>query len=348
MERSITYLRASTNICCVKSTAAQQGERGQAQRSPLESMVRRGDKQMCEAAEGVKRHLVERLSGHPAACTALPCAIPGQPPSARRRRLPEPPQWGLSQAPAMGLIARLGLCRKYKGFFLPFPWRSAQIACHENSEVSQSLGVAYWWIPCLSKVLSVFSSPCQQTGQTAPLSRLWTTGLAMPLVRHASVAFGSGCMKRFIVLGIFLWNIYRGTIFQWIVLLAHAIQMIKMPFVIYGKGTHQHCRNKICNRQHHQLAGIQDMGKHHSSNKPPIQGRRWQNSPAPTEPGSLCLCQWWRRVSALAREWTWTSSQSSDRSRPRSSISHPRVAGVEKIQKPQTNKFTVSDSSAGR
>lgn len=96
MERSITYLRASTNICCVKSTAAQQGERGQAQRSPLESMVRRGDKQMCEAAEGVKRHLVERLSGHPAACTALPCAIPGQPPSARRRRLPEPPQWGLS------------------------------------------------------------------------------------------------------------------------------------------------------------------------------------------------------------------------------------------------------------
>lgn len=105
MERSITYLRASTNICCVKSTAAQQGERGQAQRSPLESMVRRGDKQMCEAAEGVKRHLVERLSGHPAACTALPCAIPGQPPSARagdgfpsprNGAYREPPQWGLS------------------------------------------------------------------------------------------------------------------------------------------------------------------------------------------------------------------------------------------------------------
>lgn len=43
MERSITCLRASTNICCIKSTSAQQGERGEAQTLPLESMVKSGD-----------------------------------------------------------------------------------------------------------------------------------------------------------------------------------------------------------------------------------------------------------------------------------------------------------------
>lgn len=100
MERSITYLGASSNICCVKSTSAQQGERGQAQRSPPESMVRGGDKQMYEPGEGVKRQLVHLLSGHPAAHTSpLPCAIPDWPPSAGRRRLPEPREWGSSLDP---------------------------------------------------------------------------------------------------------------------------------------------------------------------------------------------------------------------------------------------------------
>lgn len=70
---------------------------------------------------------------------------------------------------------------KYEGFFLLFPWCSAQISCHDNSELWQSLGAECWWIPCQSKVWSVFSSPCHQMGQAAPPSRLQTTGLAVSL-----------------------------------------------------------------------------------------------------------------------------------------------------------------------
>lgn len=160
-------------------------------------------------------------------------------------------------------------------------------------------------------------------GQIAAPFWLQSKGLAMLLVCNTLQSIWKWPYERFIVLGIFLWNIYRGTIFQWIILLAHATWMIKMSFVICRKRTHQHHGNKICNRHHHRLSGIQEIGNHLSSDKSLVQWRRWQSSSTHVKLGWCWSCQRGKWVSAAG---------------PAKAMA---VADVEKKTKPQANNFTV-------
>lgn len=128
-----------------------------------------------------------------------------------------------SQAPGMWLVARLSLCHKYKGFSLLFltfcpdcmlwKFRAVMEIWHEGEHLVWARFLVYFLPNRWDRQLLLDFGPQAFLGD-------WCAPCF-----HGAWEQGVG---QFIVLGIFLWNIYRGTIF--LCMVAHAIQMIKMPF----------------------------------------------------------------------------------------------------------------------